>query len=87
MSDDYFKDESIFDGVYEFNSPCGELQFINNGKTSRGIIFEVYKKEDRTFIFWGKLLIKGKITCKKLYEEYWNAELIAERHEYEANGR
>jgi hypothetical protein len=48
--EEMFKDESIFQGIKQFNTPCGTIRAENNGAT-----WSIYQEHGNAFIHVGKI--------------------------------
>lgn len=67
-----FEDVSIFQGVRQFNTPSGVMQFKLQG---RGNVVHAYLLDGKSFIHKATFkLSRGKPTNKKLYAEFLSAD-------------
>lgn len=70
-----FKDVSIFQGVREFNTPSGMMQF----KMEKNGPIHVYALKGKTYVHQGSFKRKpGQITNERLYNDFMSQEETAE---------
>ena len=70
-----FKDVSIFQGIREFNTPSGVMQF----KMEKNGPIHVYALDGKSYVHQGSFKrTRGQITNEWLYNEFMSQEETAE---------
>jgi hypothetical protein len=64
-NENYFKNESIFQGWLEFNTPSGKMRAENCGAT-----IKIYLEDETAFIYDTTVRKEGKFTPKNVYRLY-----------------